>query len=124
MPFFSATTTMTIEIPSDLWNRGARHAARAVGDSMVDAGIRNGDVVFFRRTRNVRGACGHVVVCRVNSGIYIKRLVLEGNKLRLESGNAAAAYPAIVIRADDEFELYGVVLLPKLCDRNVGVLAC
>ncbi|HEV7764792.1 MAG TPA: S24 family peptidase [Thermoanaerobaculia bacterium] len=102
---------MTIEIPSDLWNRGARHAARAVGDSMVDAGIGNGDVVFFRRTRNVQAARGHVVVCRVNSGIYIKRLVLEGDELRFESDNVAAAYPAIVIKPDDEVELYGVVVL-------------
>jgi SOS-response transcriptional repressor LexA len=114
---------MTIEIPSDLWNRGARHAAQAVGDSMVDAGIANGDIVFFRRTRNVQAARGHVVVCRVNSGIYIKRFVLERDELRLESDNVAAAYPPIVIKPDDEVELYGVVLLPKFSDRKIGVFA-
>ena len=103
---------MKIDIPNELWNRGARHAARAVGDSMIDAGIEDGDIVFFRRTRNVRGARGHVVICRVNSGIYIKRLALVGEQIHLESENAAAAYPTIVVRPHDEVELYGVVLLP------------
>jgi transcriptional regulator with XRE-family HTH domain len=37
------------QIPPELWEAGARHAATVVGDSMIDAGINDGDIVYFRR---------------------------------------------------------------------------
>lgn len=97
-------------IPNELWRRNARYAARVVGDSMIDAGIDDGDTVFFRENTTNRPPRGQVIVCRVNTSVYVKRLEIEEGERRLASANPA--YPPLVLQPGDEVELYGIVVLP------------
>ena len=102
-----------VKIPRSLWNRGAKWAAQAVGDSMKAAGIDDGDIVFFRRTRNVRAARNQIVVCRVGTSVYIKRLRAVGDQIHLVSENDDVEYPTVVVKPDDDVEQYGIVILPS-----------
>jgi phage repressor protein C with HTH and peptisase S24 domain len=99
-----------VDVPPPLAKRGARFAARAIGDSMIGAGVENGDFVFFRSANSEEEARGKVVICRVNTAVYLKRLKWTKDEVRLESENEG--YKPILIREGDEFELYGIVVLP------------
>lgn len=99
-----------VDVPPELAMRGARFAARARGESMIGAGIENDDFVFFRSANSEKEARGKVVICRVNTSVYLKRLKWTKDEVRLESENEG--YKPIVIREGDEFELYGIVVLP------------
>ena len=99
------------KIPPGLWARGARQAARAVGDSMVDAGIRSGDFVFFVPETSRRAARGKIVVIRVNTSVYLKYYKEIGGQKMLVS--AKAGLDPILIKPGDEVELYGIVVLPQ-----------
>jgi transcriptional regulator with XRE-family HTH domain len=99
-----------VDVPPELAKRGARFAARAIGDSMIGAGIESGDFVFFRTANSEEEARGKAVICRVNTSVYLKRLKWTKDEVRLESENEG--YKPLVIREGDEFELYGIVVLP------------
>ena len=121
-PFLAAATPNAVlvdegrklrrtRIPNELWHRNAQYAARVVGDSMIDAGINDGDTVFFRENTSNRAPRGKIIVCRVNTSVYVKRLEIEGDERRLVSENTA--YPPLIIQPGDEVELYGIVVLPS-----------
>ena len=121
-PFLAAATPNAVlveegrkllrtRIPNELWRRNARFAARVVGNSMIDAGIDDGDTVFFRENTTNRPPRGKIIVCRVNTSVYVKRLEIEEGERRLASENAA--YPPLIIQPDDEVELYGIIVLPS-----------
>ena len=67
-----------LEIPRQERMLGARLVFRAIGPSMADAGIAEGDLVYVRPTRDLRSAEGSLVVCRVGSSEYLKQLELRG----------------------------------------------
>jgi len=74
------------------------------GDSMVDAGIHDGDVVVVekRATANV----GEIVVAILDNEFTLKRLSREKGRVVLRPENKA--YP--VIRPKGDFEIFGVVV--------------
>jgi repressor LexA len=77
---------------------------RVKGDSMVDAGILEGDlVVVEKRTAAEKG---DVVVAIVDNEFTLKYLDVERGRFVLKPGNRA--YP--VIRPAGELELFGVVV--------------
>ncbi len=100
--------TKRIRIPDDLWERGARHAAKVVGDSMIDAGIDDGAVVYFQPSTTKRPPRNAIVIVRVNDGVYLKRYQEAAGEKRLLSENEA--YRPIVLQPDDDVELYGLVV--------------
>ena len=98
-------------VPPELWARGARAAARVIGDSMIDAGIHDGDVVYFARAASRRAARGKIVVIRVNASVYLKHYEdVDGQKVLL---SANSRYPPMTLTEADDVELYGIVLLPR-----------
>jgi SOS-response transcriptional repressor LexA len=107
---FDARTNSRTRIPDDLWERGARHAARVTGDSMIDAGIDDGDVVYFKPSTTKRPPRNAMVIIRVNDGVYLKRYEEARGERRLVSENEA--YRPIVLGPEDDVELYGVVVQP------------
>jgi transcriptional regulator with XRE-family HTH domain len=64
-------------IPHEYQIDGANTVYRTRGDSMIDAGILDGDILFVRRTRNRTAANGHVVVGRLDGTFTVKRLHVE-----------------------------------------------
>jgi repressor LexA len=73
------------------------------GDSMIDAGIHDGDIVVVERTKAAQS--GDFVVAIVDDEFTLKELALEKSKFVLKPHNPA--YP--VIRPQGQLEIYGVV---------------
>lgn len=73
------------------------------GDSMIDAGIRDGDLVVVERAG--AASAGDFVVAIVDDEFTLKELALEKGKFVLKPRNPA--YP--VIRPQGQLEIFGVV---------------
>ncbi|MFC5931161.1 translesion error-prone DNA polymerase V autoproteolytic subunit [Cryobacterium melibiosiphilum] len=79
---------------------------RVSGDSMIGAGIWDGDEVIVDRSMNARD--GSVVVAMVDTELTIKRLRLGvDGAVRLVPENAS--YPEIVLEEMSELVIWGVV---------------
>jgi DNA polymerase V len=82
---------------------------RAVGESMLGAGIHDGDLLIVDRA--VEPKDGKIVIASVNGELTVKRLKRKGQRLLLAPDNPD--YPSIdVTEAQDSgegFEVWGVV---------------
>ncbi|MCC4600610.1 repressor LexA [Xanthomonas melonis] len=74
------------------------------GDSMIDDGILDGDLVGVHRSNEARD--GQIVVARVDGEITIKRLERGADSIRLLPRNRAHA--PIVVAADADFAIEGL----------------
>ena len=79
---------------------------RVNGDSMVNAGILNGDILVV--DRSVRAASGKVIVAILNGEFLVKRFRKQAGKLFLISENPD--YEPTEIAEDSDFEVWGVVV--------------
>jgi SOS-response transcriptional repressor LexA len=99
------------EIPHDLRERGVRRVFRVEGESMIGAGINDGDLLYVKTGVTEAMANGRNVVCRVGDYQCVKRLVVAGGAVTLESANET--FPPVVLTEEElagEFELYGIVV--------------
>ena len=75
--------TRFISVPSDLLGRGEYYCLEVDGDSMIEAGILDGDTVLIERAEN-----GTIVVALVEgSEVTLKRLRKRHNSVALEPAN-------------------------------------
>ena len=81
------------------------YLVQASGDSMMGAGIFDGDIMVVNRKQDA--APGHIVIAALNGEVCVKRLTQRGDQFVLESANPK--YPARFIMEGDEFEAWGVV---------------
>jgi repressor LexA len=81
--------TASIGVPADLLGRGGDHYALEVaGDSMIDAGILDGDTVIIQRCDTAEN--GAIVVALIdNLEVTLKRLRRRGGSIALEPANQA-----------------------------------
>ena len=79
----------TVGVPADMLTRGSEHYALEVaGDSMIDAGILEGDTVIIQRSDTAEN--GTVVVALVdNEEVTLKRLRRRGASIAHEPANKA-----------------------------------
>jgi len=76
----------TIEIPPDLVGTGEHYALEVEGDSMVEAGIHDGDHVIIQRCADAEN--GAIVVALVDrEEVTLKRLRRKGASIALEPAN-------------------------------------
>jgi repressor LexA len=76
-----------IEVPMALLGSGEHYALEVAGDSMVEAGILDGDTVVIRRGETAEN--GQIVVALVDENeVTLKRLRRRGNSIALEPANA------------------------------------
>jgi repressor LexA len=76
----------TISVPEHLTSRGENYVLKVRGDSMVDDGILDGDLVIIARRE--RADNGEMVVANVNGEVTLKRLYQEGERVRLQPANS------------------------------------
>jgi repressor LexA len=77
-----------IEMPMSMLGGGEHYALEVAGDSMVDAGIQDGDTVIIRKGENAE--TGQIVVALVDDEeVTLKRLRRRGNSVALEPANAS-----------------------------------
>jgi repressor LexA len=77
----------TIPVPVHLTTRGENYVLKVRGDSMVDDGILDGDLVIIAR-REGQADNGEMVVANVNGEVTLKRLYREGERVRLQPANS------------------------------------
>jgi repressor LexA len=79
----------TVDVPASLLGRGSEHYALEVaGDSMIDAGIFDGDTIVIQRGDTAEN--GSIVVALVdNEEVTLKRLRRRGASIALEPANQA-----------------------------------
>ena len=87
-----------------LFSLAPDYLLKVQGDSMVDDGILDGDLVGVHRTSDARD--GQVVVARVDGEITIKRFERGRDTIRLLPRNPAHA--PIVVEAHQDFAIEGV----------------
>ncbi|HEY6430413.1 MAG TPA: transcriptional repressor LexA [Acetobacteraceae bacterium] len=76
----------TIDIPMALLGNGEHYALEVAGDSMVEAGIFDGDTVIVRKEETAE--TGQIVVALVDeTEVTLKRLRRRGNSIALEPAN-------------------------------------
>lgn len=81
-------SSRTFEVPPGMLGRGDHYALEIEGDSMIDAGILDGDVVLIKRTDTADS--GEIVVALVDGQeATLKRLRRKGASIALEPANAA-----------------------------------
>lgn len=74
-----------VRLPVALFGRGAFYILRAVGDSMVNAGIDDGDLVLIRQQPIAEA--GQIVVALVEDEATLKRYYPEKDHVRLHPEN-------------------------------------
>jgi repressor LexA len=79
-------TSNTVEVPASMLGRGEHFALEVAGDSMVDAGIFDGDTVVVRRDDTPEN--GAIVVALIDDNeVTLKRLRRNKGSIALEPAN-------------------------------------
>ena len=86
-------------------NKEATFYARVDGDSMVGAGLEDGDLLVIDRSLNPEN--GKIAVCLIDGEFTVKRIKKEKNKLYLMPENKK--YEPIELREENELIIWGVV---------------
>jgi repressor LexA len=77
---------------------------RVEGDSMVGAGIHDGDLLLVHKTPEASN--GQIVVARIGDEVTVKRLRRRGRSVYLDPENAS--YQPIQVRRDEDFAIEGI----------------
>ncbi len=81
-------TTTQIEVPVAMLGTGEHYALEVAGDSMIEAGILDGDTVLIRKGETAEN--GQIVVALVDDAeVTLKRLRRRGASIALEAANPA-----------------------------------
>lgn len=94
----------------DLNRELVRHPAatfygRVVGDSMIDAGVEEGDVLVI--DKSLDASQGDMAVCFIDGEFCLKFISFEDGVLKLMPANPK--YSPIVVTEGDNFTVWGVV---------------
>lgn len=88
VPIEALESDRTLPVPAALLGAGEHYALEVSGDSMIEAGILDGDYALVRRTDTARD--GEIVVALVrNEEATLKYLRRENGRIRLDPANSA-----------------------------------
>ena len=86
-------------------NPAATFCARVIGNSMVDAGINEGDLLII--DRSITPHDGSIAVCFIDGDFTVKRLAVRDDGVYLQPANTS--YPEMKVLEDSDFQVWGVV---------------
>ncbi len=107
-----------ISLDEDLiMHKTATFFVRARGNSMIGAGINEGDMLVV--DRSIEPTSGDIVIAAVDGSLTVKRLMKRGTTVTLKPENPR--YKEIEFKEGQVLEVWGVVisLTRKLKFRNV-----
>ncbi|MFT8417890.1 MAG: transcriptional repressor LexA [Acetobacter sp.] len=82
-----ADTSNSLSIPADMLGSGDYYALEVAGDSMIEAGILDGDQVIIKKSDQAEN--GQIIVALIDGQeVTLKRLRRKGNMIALEPANA------------------------------------
>jgi len=92
MPLFAEENFEgNLPLPAAMVGNGKVFALRVEGESMIGAGIMDGDIAVFSQQSQVEN--GQIVVAMVDEAVTLKRFYKEKNRVRLQAENPA--YPPL-----------------------------
>ncbi|MCK4596634.1 transcriptional repressor LexA [bacterium] len=94
-------------LDSSFLTSGDLFALRVKGESMIDAGIFDGDVIFARQQPSAEN--GDIVVAVIGEEATVKRFYPENGRVRLEPANSSYG-PIVVERDAPGFRIAGKVV--------------
>lgn len=110
-PIEAVAEREAVVLPAGLMGGGEHYALRVRGDSMVEDGIHDGDLVVVRQRTLARN--GEMVVALVGGEVTLKRLYREGGgRVRLQPANAELR-PLVVPGEDVQVQGIVVALLRR-----------
>ena len=75
-----------VTLPENLQNNGEHYGLKVKGESMIEAGINDGDTVIVKKTTNVEN--GQIAVVLIDDQeATLKRIRKKGNTIALEAAN-------------------------------------
>ena len=86
-------------------NPAATFCARVIGDSMIDSGINEGDMLIIDRSLEPHD--GDIAVCFIDGDFTVKRIIINNDELSLVPANRK--YPVIKVPKESNFIIWGVV---------------
>lgn len=96
----------TIDLNNELINNPAStFCARVIGNSMVDAGINNGDLLII--DKSLEPCDGAIAVCFVDGDFTVKRISIRDNGVYLTPANRQ--FPEILVSEESNFQIWGIV---------------
>lgn len=87
----------TVPVPPGLFRQRPTYLLRVQGDSMIEAGIFDGDLIAVRKSDTARN--GEIVVARIDDEVTVKTLRLNKSSATLLPANDA--YEPIRVAADE-----------------------
>lgn len=92
-----------IQLPTHIFGEGELYLLTANGDSMIGAGIENGDLVVVRKTTEAQE--GDIIVALVDDETTLKRFYYDGNRRQIRLHPENPRYSDIYL---DSCEIQGV----------------
>jgi len=94
-------------------NKDATYLFRVKGESMINVGIYENDILLVDRSINPKH--DHIILAQLNNEFTVKRLYRRGGVVKLLAENNI--YPPRLIKEEDDLIAWGVVTynLHKLC---------
>ncbi len=86
-------------------NKEATFYAKVSGDSMIDAGLDDGDLLVIDRSLDPKN--GKIAICFIDREFTVKRIKKERNKLYLMPENKK--YKPIELKEENELIIWGIV---------------
>lgn len=92
-----ASASASLTVPAAMLGNGEYYALEVAGDSMIEAGIMDGDQVIIRKTDQAEN--GQIVVALIDENeVTLKRLRRKGGMIALEPANTR--YETRIVPAD------------------------
>ena len=94
--------------PKELFERrDGAFFLRVVGDSMIDEGIMEGDYVVVQPADEV--ANGEIAVVLIEDEATVKRVYVQGDRIKLKPANQAAGYKTRTVKRSEGASIVGKV---------------
>ena len=105
-PIESLPDDERVSVPSDFLRSGDHYVLRVRGESMIDDGVHDGDLVVVQRTQTA--VDGDMVVAMVAGEVTLKRIYRDNKStIRLQPANPAVP---VLIAPAAEVEIQGLVV--------------
>jgi len=95
-----------IDVPEEMLGKGENVALKVKGNSMIDSGIFDGDIVIVKRQSTAEN--GQIVVAIIDGEVTIKKIYFHKDTIELRASNPKVK--PIFVTSDKDFQIYGVLV--------------
>ncbi|KPJ84111.1 MAG: hypothetical protein AMS17_16665 [Spirochaetes bacterium DG_61] len=95
-----------IDVPEEMLGKGENIALKIRGNSMIESGIYDGDVVIVKRQSTAEN--GQIVVALVDGEATIKRIYFHNDHIELRASNPSVA--SILVTEKQDFQIFGTLV--------------